>query len=162
MILEPRFTDDVADLPTHKFGPSSLTWWGIIGFMVIEGAVLRAGLRRLFLPDGPRAGLAARGPRRRRTCSPAPCSRSSSCSAKFPNTMIKKAAQRRRRPGHPRADAGHGRDRRRPAGHSRVRVQQPQLPLDRQRLWLDHLGAAAPARDAHPHRLGRHGRALAR
>jgi heme/copper-type cytochrome/quinol oxidase subunit 3 len=38
MILEPRFTDDVAGLPTHKFGPSSLTWWGIIGFMVIEGA----------------------------------------------------------------------------------------------------------------------------
>jgi cytochrome c oxidase subunit III len=33
-----RFTDDVAALPTHKFGPSSLTWWGIIGFMVIEGA----------------------------------------------------------------------------------------------------------------------------
>jgi hypothetical protein len=25
-----RFTDDLADLPTHKFGPSSLTWWGII------------------------------------------------------------------------------------------------------------------------------------
>jgi len=33
-----RFNDDVAALPTHKFGPSSLTWWGIIGFMVIEGA----------------------------------------------------------------------------------------------------------------------------
>ena len=25
-----RFTGDLADLPTHKFGPSSLTWWGII------------------------------------------------------------------------------------------------------------------------------------
>src|SRR5438270_7262725 len=37
MIGEVRFTGDVADLPTHKFGPSSLTWWGIIGFMVIEG-----------------------------------------------------------------------------------------------------------------------------
>ena len=36
-MLEPRFTGDVADLPTHKFGPSSLTWWGIIGYMVIEG-----------------------------------------------------------------------------------------------------------------------------
>src|SRR5437867_1788002 len=33
-----RFTDDLAALPTHKFGTSSLTWWGIIGFMVIEGA----------------------------------------------------------------------------------------------------------------------------
>jgi heme/copper-type cytochrome/quinol oxidase subunit 3 len=37
-MLQPRFTDDVAGVPTHKFGPSSLTWWGIIGFMVIEGA----------------------------------------------------------------------------------------------------------------------------
>lgn len=37
MTAEPRFTDSVADLPAYKFGPSSLTWWGIIGFMVIEG-----------------------------------------------------------------------------------------------------------------------------
>src|SRR5690348_6304746 len=37
MILGPRFTDDLADLPTSKFGPSSLTWWGILGYMVIEG-----------------------------------------------------------------------------------------------------------------------------
>ena len=37
MILEPRFTGDVSGLPTSKFGPSSLTWWGIIGYMVIEG-----------------------------------------------------------------------------------------------------------------------------
>jgi heme/copper-type cytochrome/quinol oxidase subunit 3 len=36
-MLEPRFTDDVADIPTWKFGPSSLTLWGIIGYMVIEG-----------------------------------------------------------------------------------------------------------------------------
>ena len=27
MILEPRFTDDLSDLPNFKFGPSSLTWW---------------------------------------------------------------------------------------------------------------------------------------
>jgi heme/copper-type cytochrome/quinol oxidase subunit 3 len=38
MIREVRFTGDVSDLPTHKFGPSSLTWWGILGFMTIEGA----------------------------------------------------------------------------------------------------------------------------
>ena len=37
MILEPRFTDDLSGLPTSKFGPSSLTWWGVIGYMVIEG-----------------------------------------------------------------------------------------------------------------------------
>ena len=38
MIRSVRFTKDLSHLPTHKFGPSSLTWWGIIGFMVIEGA----------------------------------------------------------------------------------------------------------------------------
>jgi heme/copper-type cytochrome/quinol oxidase subunit 3 len=37
MILRPRFANDLAGLPTSKFGPSSLTWWGILGFMVIEG-----------------------------------------------------------------------------------------------------------------------------
>jgi heme/copper-type cytochrome/quinol oxidase subunit 3 len=37
MSLKPRFTEDMAELPTHAFGPTSLTWWGIIGFMLIEG-----------------------------------------------------------------------------------------------------------------------------
>ena len=37
MILQPRFTDDLSGLPTTKFGSSSLTWWGILGYMVIEG-----------------------------------------------------------------------------------------------------------------------------
>jgi cytochrome c oxidase subunit 3 len=32
-----RFEGDLADLPTHAFGYRSLTWWGIIGFMVVEG-----------------------------------------------------------------------------------------------------------------------------
>jgi heme/copper-type cytochrome/quinol oxidase subunit 3 len=37
MSLPPAFTDDVSVLPTHAFSYRSLTWWGIIGFMVIEG-----------------------------------------------------------------------------------------------------------------------------
>jgi len=37
MTLAPKFTEDVAALPTHGFGPRSLTWWGTVGFMVIEG-----------------------------------------------------------------------------------------------------------------------------
>lgn len=32
-----NFTTDVGDLPTHAFSHRSLTWWGTIGFMVIEG-----------------------------------------------------------------------------------------------------------------------------
>ena len=37
MIRPVRFTADLSVLPTHKFGTSSLTWWGIVGYMVIEG-----------------------------------------------------------------------------------------------------------------------------
>jgi cytochrome c oxidase subunit 3 len=37
MLPQPRFTGDLAHLPTHAFGHRSLTWWGIIAFMVIEG-----------------------------------------------------------------------------------------------------------------------------
>ena len=31
------FVEDVAALPTHAFSHRSLTWWGIMAFMVIEG-----------------------------------------------------------------------------------------------------------------------------
>ena len=37
MTLAPKFTENLAELPTHAFGPRSLTWWGTVGFMVIEG-----------------------------------------------------------------------------------------------------------------------------
>ena len=37
MSLKPSFTRDLAELPTHAFGHRSLTWWGVIGFMVIVG-----------------------------------------------------------------------------------------------------------------------------
>jgi heme/copper-type cytochrome/quinol oxidase subunit 3 len=37
MSLPPAFTDDVSELPTHAFSYRSLTWWGIIGFMLVEG-----------------------------------------------------------------------------------------------------------------------------
>ena len=37
MSLRPAFADDVSELPTHAFSHRSLTWWGVIGFMVIEG-----------------------------------------------------------------------------------------------------------------------------
>ncbi len=37
MSLPPAFSDDVSGLPTHAFSHRSLTWWGIIAYMVIEG-----------------------------------------------------------------------------------------------------------------------------
>ena len=36
-MLKPAFEDDLSGLPTHGFSYRSLTWWGVIGFMVIEG-----------------------------------------------------------------------------------------------------------------------------
>jgi cytochrome c oxidase subunit 3 len=36
MIRKPNFVGDLAHLPTHAFGWRSLTWWGVIGYMVIE------------------------------------------------------------------------------------------------------------------------------
>lgn len=37
MSLPPTFIEDVSELPTHAFSYHSLTWWGVIGFMVVEG-----------------------------------------------------------------------------------------------------------------------------
>jgi len=48
MRLEPSFTRDVADLPTHAFSYRSLTWWGIIGFMVIEGSAFLMSFAAYF------------------------------------------------------------------------------------------------------------------
>jgi cytochrome c oxidase subunit 3 len=61
MILEPRFTDDVSELPTFKFGPSSLTWWGIIGFMVIEGAGFGLAFAAYFFIMGHEQGWPPEG-----------------------------------------------------------------------------------------------------
>ena len=61
MIRTPRFTDDVADLPTHKFGPSSLTWWGILGFMVIEGAAFALAFAAYFFLMGHEQGWPPEG-----------------------------------------------------------------------------------------------------
>ena len=56
MIPAPRFTDSVSELPTHKFGPSSLTWWGIVGFMVIEGAAFGLAFAAYFFLMGHEQG----------------------------------------------------------------------------------------------------------
>ncbi|MFL6720507.1 MAG: cytochrome c oxidase subunit 3 [Sphingomonas sp.] len=63
MIPAPRFTDDLADLPTHKFGPSSLTWWGILGFMVIEGAAFGLAFAAYFFIMGHEQGWPPEGRR---------------------------------------------------------------------------------------------------
>ena len=49
MIRAPRFTEDLAKLPTHAFGHRSLTWWGVIGFMVIEGTAFGLTFAAYFI-----------------------------------------------------------------------------------------------------------------
>jgi len=61
MMLEPRFTDDLADLPTHKFGPSSLTWWGIIGYMIVEGGFFAMAFAAYFYLMGHEQGWPPEG-----------------------------------------------------------------------------------------------------
>ena len=34
---EPRFVGDASGLPDHAFGTRSTTWWGVCGFIAIEG-----------------------------------------------------------------------------------------------------------------------------
>jgi len=61
MIRGVRFTEDVAGLPTHKFGPSSLTWWGVIAFMVIEGAAFGLAFAAYFYLMGHEQGWPPEG-----------------------------------------------------------------------------------------------------
>ena len=48
MLPQPRFSGDLAHLPTHAFGHRSLTWWGIIGFMLVEGGFFALTIAAYF------------------------------------------------------------------------------------------------------------------
>ena len=50
MTLPPKFSGDLADLPTHGFGHRSLTWWGVLAFFAIEGAAFVAEVPVLHRP----------------------------------------------------------------------------------------------------------------
>lgn len=45
---QPRFSTDLAPLPTHAFGDRSLTWWGIVAFFLIEGTAFALALAAYF------------------------------------------------------------------------------------------------------------------
>jgi cytochrome c oxidase subunit III len=47
-MLQPKFTDDLAKLPTHAFGHRSLTWWGIVAFFLIEGTFFALAIAAYF------------------------------------------------------------------------------------------------------------------
>ena len=48
MSLEPHFTEDVSELPNDILGSGSLTWWGTLGFMVIEGTAFALTIAAYF------------------------------------------------------------------------------------------------------------------
>jgi len=48
MTLPVRFTRDLSELPTHAFGTRSLTWWGVVGFMLIEGTGFALAIAAYF------------------------------------------------------------------------------------------------------------------
>lgn len=48
MSLKYSFTEDISGLPTHAFSYRSLTWWGIIGFMLIEGTAFALAVAAYF------------------------------------------------------------------------------------------------------------------
>jgi len=94
MIREVRFTDDVSELPTHKFGPSSLTWWGIIGFMVIEGAAFGLAFAAYFFLMGHEQGWPPEG-RQAPDLVAGTLFTILILLSEFPNTLIKRAAHER-------------------------------------------------------------------
>jgi cytochrome c oxidase subunit III len=48
MKTDVNFVADVSTLPTHAFSYRSLTWWGVIGFMVIEGVAFAMAISAYF------------------------------------------------------------------------------------------------------------------
>lgn len=48
MTRPPIFSEDVSELPTHAFGYRALTWWGLAGFMIIEGVAFAMATASYF------------------------------------------------------------------------------------------------------------------
>lgn len=47
-MAEARFTTDLSVLPDHAFGHRSLTWWGVVAFMLIEGTAFAMAFAAYF------------------------------------------------------------------------------------------------------------------
>jgi cytochrome c oxidase subunit 3 len=50
--VPPKFEGDLAQLPTHGFGPKSLTFWGVIAFFLIEGTGFALAIGAYFFLEG--------------------------------------------------------------------------------------------------------------
>jgi heme/copper-type cytochrome/quinol oxidase subunit 3 len=47
-----RFVHDVSGLPDHAFDTRSLTWWGVLGYVAIEGAAFALAIAAYFFLRG--------------------------------------------------------------------------------------------------------------
>ena len=52
MSLPPKFTGDLAHLPTEAYGHRSLTWWGVVAFFLIEGGAFAMAIASYFFLAG--------------------------------------------------------------------------------------------------------------
>jgi cytochrome c oxidase subunit 3 len=50
-----RFVHDVSVLPDHGFDTRSVTWWGVLGYIAIEGAGFALGIAAYFFLRGQEA-----------------------------------------------------------------------------------------------------------
>jgi cytochrome c oxidase subunit 3 len=48
----PRFVQDVRALPDHAFDSRSLTWWGVLGYIAVEGAGFALAIAAYFFLRG--------------------------------------------------------------------------------------------------------------
>lgn len=48
MMRPQSFSQDLSELPDHAFSHRSLTWWGVVGFMVIEGTAFALVIAAYF------------------------------------------------------------------------------------------------------------------
>ena len=60
--MKERAVLDLRDLPMHGMGSASLTWWGTLGFMLIEGSGFALVIGVYLYLEIYRAGVADRCP----------------------------------------------------------------------------------------------------
>jgi cytochrome c oxidase subunit III len=92
MSLPPSFREDLAALTTHAFSHRSLTWWGIIGFMVIEGTAFALTIVAYFFLMSQEAEWAPR-PWEPPALIAGTLFTIAMLLSEIPNSMVKKAAE---------------------------------------------------------------------
>jgi cytochrome c oxidase subunit 3 len=86
---------DLTELPRNGLGTASLTWWGTLAFMLIEGTGFALIDRRLSLPHEPGTALAVECAATRSAC-PGTALTALLIASLLPNILIARWARRSR------------------------------------------------------------------